>query len=64
MYLVVENLNIVENLGGVWTPESHEENDVLPKPLQDGVKLVNSILVYRVCIDDPSKSLQENGRGL
>ena len=39
-------------------PEPHEGNEVPPKPLQEGVKLVNSILVRRrVCIDYPNKAL-------
>ena len=57
MYLVVENPDIVDTLGGIQKPEPHEGDEVPPKPIQEGVKLVNSILVRRVCIDDPTKAL-------
>ena len=57
MYLVVENPDVVDTLGGIRAPQPHEGDEVPPKPLQEGVKLVNSILVRRVCIDDPTKAL-------
>ena len=33
MYLVVENQDIIDNLGGVQTTEPHEENELPPKSL-------------------------------
>ena len=57
MYIVVENPDIIDSLGGVRKPKLHEGDEVPPKPIQEGVKLVNSILVRRVHIDDPTKAL-------
>lgn len=45
MYLVVENPDVVDTLGGIRTPTLHEGDKVPPTPIQEGVKLVNSILV-------------------
>ena len=57
IYIVVENPDIVDNLGGIQKPKPHEGDEVPPKPIQEGVKFVNSILVCQVCIDDPTKAL-------
>ena len=35
MYLVVENLDVVDTLRGIQTPEPHEGDEVPPKPIQE-----------------------------
>ena len=57
MYLVVEDPDAVDSLGGIKEPQPHEGDEIPPKPLQEGVKLVNSILVRLVPIDNPTKAL-------
>ena len=57
MYLVVEDPEVVDTLGGVKGPQPHEGDELPPRPLQEGVKLVNSIVVRFVPLDNPTKAL-------
>lgn len=57
MHLVVQNPEAVDSLGGIKEPQPHEGDELPPRPLQDGVKLVNSILIRLVPIDNSTKAL-------
>ena len=57
MYLVVDDPDTVDSVGGIKVPHPHEGDELPPRPLQEGVKLVNSIVVHLVPIDNPTKAL-------
>ena len=57
MYQVVDDPDAIDSLGGVKVPQPHEGDELPPRPLQEGVKLVNSIVVRIVPLDNPTKAL-------
>lgn len=57
MYLVIDNPDVVDTLGGIVQRELHWEDEGPPIPIQPGIRMINYVWTRRVLIDDVNGAL-------